>query len=283
MEVKETCSGIEIYKADEFSLKEIFECGQCFRWKEVSKGKFSGIAYGKSLTICEDQNLILLKNTSMDDFQNVWKRYFDLNTDYSQIKKKLFSIHPVLAEATKYSKGIRILRQEPWEALCSFIISQNNNIPRIIGIISRLCSNFGPRIGDSEFAFPSAETVSKLDAEDLSVLRAGFRTDYIMDAAKKVALGEVDLEKINEMPIGEARDNLMKIRGVGPKVAECTLLYGFHRLEAFPLDVWMKRAMKVLFRGMTSSDFGDYAGVAQQYIFYYSRMNKELFADEFEM
>ena len=175
--------------------------------------------------------------------------------------------------------GIRILNQQPWETLCSFIISQNNNIPRIKGIIERLCGNFGNKICDFNeyYSFPSAETISKLNDNELSILRAGFRTKYIIDAAKKVAEREVDLESLENIDIEEARKELMKIHGVGPKVADCTLLYGIHRFEAFPMDVWMKRAMKKLYPGLDSSVFGKFAGVAQQYIFHYSRMHPEMF------
>ena len=153
----------------------------------------------------------------------------------------------------------------------------NNNIPRIKGIVSRLCENFGEQIEEGAYTFPSASTIAKLDVESLAPLRSGFRAGYILDAAKKVSSGEVDLEQVRKMPIEQARKELTRIRGVGPKVAECTLLYGLHRMDAFPIDVWMKRAMATLFSGLECREFGRYAGVAQQYIFHYSRMHPELF------
>ena len=178
---------------------------------------------------------------------------------------------PILKDAAKNAPGIRILAQEPWEALCSFIISQNNNIPRIKGIISRLCETFGKKSGES-YTFPSAETLAVLEPDDLQNLRAGFRAGYIIDGARKVASGEIDLEALRNMPIETAREKLMTIRGVGPKVAECTLLYGLHRLEAFPIDTWIKKAMSTLYEGLKPEDFGEYAGIAQQYIFVQMRM-----------
>ncbi|MDD6446716.1 MAG: DNA-3-methyladenine glycosylase 2 family protein, partial [Ruminococcus sp.] len=180
-------------------------------------------------------------------------------------------------EAQQYAPGIRILSQEPWEALCSFIISQNNNIPRIKGIIDRLCRQYGEPIGDNLYAFPTAERLSRCTVDDLAPLRSGFRAKYIVDAATKVATNEINLHEIKKMPVEQARKELMKIKGVGPKVADCTMLYGMGKKECFPMDVWMKRAMEVLFPNLTPEDFGTNAGIAQQYIFHYSRMNPQLF------
>ena len=171
------------------------------------------------------------------------------------------------------------MRQDPYEALCTFIISQNNNIKRIKGIVGRLCESFGDEIEDGVYGFPTAERLAKLTPDDLAPLRAGFRNRYIIDSAKKVASGEVDLELCKTADYEAALAELMKITGVGVKVADCTLLFGMYRVEAFPIDVWMKRAMEKLFPGMTAADFGEYAGIAQQYIFHYSRMHPEIFAD----
>ena len=182
-----------------------------------------------------------------------------------------------MTSTAKYAPGIRILRQEPYEALCTFIISQNNNIKRIKGIVQRLCESYGEPLPNGQFAFPTALTMAQLSVDDLAPLRAGFRARYLCDAAKRVADGEVDLEYCRTAGYDDARAELMKITGVGVKVADCTLLFGLHRVEAFPIDVWMKRAMEKLFPDMTADDFGEYAGIAQQYIFHYSRMHPELF------
>ena len=208
----------------------------------------------------------------------MWFDYFDLGLDYGAIKAELSAIHPTLAEAARYAPGIRILNQEPFEALISFIISQNNNIKRIAGIVERLCGNFGEAIeGCSLYAFPTAERLAALSPDDLAPIRAGFRHRYIIDAAQKVADGTVDLESLRALPYDEAKARLMQITGVGVKVADCVLLYGLHRLDGFPLDVWMKRAMAALFPDLQPSAFGRYAGIAQQYIFHYSRMHADLF------
>lgn len=273
--VSDTQVVIEV--ASDFDLSETFNCGQCFRWNQISENEFVGVAFERVVKILKEKNKVILKGTSVSaDFGSIWRNYFDLSTDYSAIKLSLSKLDSTLSLACKYAPGIRILRQEPWETLCSFIISQNNNIPRIKGIVERLCKNFGNEIEPQFFSFPSNTRLAELNKSDLAPLKCGFRDEYILDAAKKVSSGEVDFEKIKNLPINEARSELMKIKGVGPKVAECTLLYGFYRLEAFPVDVWMKRALSTFFPEKDISYFGKYAGIAQQYIFHYSRMNPEL-------
>lgn len=275
MEIITKDNGVRVKGVKDLDLAQTLDCGQSFRWVE-NDGKFSGVAYGKKLNIYYDGDDLCLDNTTAEDFENIWKDYLDLELDYGKIRDEISGLHPVLKEACAYAPGIRILRQEPWEALCTFIISQNNNIKRIKGIVERLCESFGEKT-DDYYTFPSAERLAELSPDDLAPIRAGFRNKYIIDAAKKVSGGEVELEKCRTLEYEKARSELMKIKGVGVKVADCTLLFGLHRVEAFPVDVWMKRAMEKLFPGMTEKDFGDYAGIAQQYIFHYSRMHPELF------
>ncbi len=260
----------------DLDLSQTLDCGQCFRWTEQPDGAFSGVAFGKSVTARTENDSLLIDGADESD-RELWRSYFDLDTDYTRIRAELSCLHPVLKEAASYASGIRILRQEPFETLCTFIISQNNNIPRIKGIVGRLCENFGEPLPDGSFTFPSAKTLCKLTVEDLAPLRAGFRARYLVDASRKVSSGEVDLELCRSAPYQDARAELMKITGVGVKVADCTLLFGMHRVEAFPVDVWMKRALETLFPEMTPSDFGEYGGIAQQYIFHFSRMNPEIF------
>ena len=275
MEIITKDNGVRVKGVKDLDLAQTLDCGQSFRWVE-NDGKFSGVAYGKKLDIYYDGDDLCLDNTTAEDFENIWKDYLDLELDYGKIRDEISGLHPVLKEACAYAPGIRILRQEPWEALCTFIISQNNNIKRIKGIVERLCESFGEKT-DDYYTFPSAERLAELSPDDLAPIRAGFRNKYIIDAAKKVSGGEVELEKCRTLEYEKARAELMKIKGVGVKVADCTLLFGLHRVEAFPVDVWMKRAMEKLFPDMTENDFGDYAGIAQQYIFHYSRMHPELF------
>lgn len=273
-----TEAGIIVENLNEFNLYNTFECGQCFRWNFINNEFYRGIVKNKVISITQKDDTIVINGITLKDFENYFIDYFDFKRDYKKIKEELSTLNEVLAQACSFSCGIRILRQEPWEALCSFIISQNNNIPRIKSIVEKLCQLFGEKIYDNFYTFPSAEKIACLSESDLCELRCGFRDKYILDAAKKVAFKEIDLKKISKLPLEQARLELLKIRGVGPKVAECTLLYGMHRLEAFPVDVWMKKALTSLFKGLSPKDFGQYAGIAQQYIFHYSRMNsKDLF------
>lgn len=270
-------NGIKVDGVYDLNLEQTLDCGQSFRWVQNPDESFSGVAFRKSITVKMIENSLYIYNADKEDFENIWRNYFDLELDYGSIRESISKIHPILSEAAKYAPGIRILQQEPYEALCTFIISQNNNIKRIKGIVQRLCESFGDEISDGVFAFPTAEKMAGLSIEELDPLRAGFRNRYLIDAAKKIASGEVDLELCRTIDYEQAQKELMKIIGVGKKVADCTLLFGLHRIEAFPIDVWMKRAMEKLFPGMNAEDFGEYAGIAQQYIFHYSRMNPNLF------
>lgn len=257
-------------RANGLSLSQTLECGQCFRWVRMEDGSYRGVAGGKCVRVSGGNLSGVLKDA-------FWAHYFDMETDYKAVRESLGRRDPVLAEAADYAPGIRILNQDPWETLCSFILSQANNIPRIRGIVGRLCLLCGPEIAGGLRAFPSAGAVASLSESDLRGIGCGFRAGYVLDAARRTASGGLDFAGIRKLPLEEAREKLTAVSGVGPKVADCTLLYGLHRLDAFPMDVWMKRAMKRLFPGKTPAFFGRYAGVAQQYIFHYSRNHPELF------
>ena len=281
MKYQITEKGIVLPVTPDFNLAQTLDCGQCFRWDIQPDGTYTGVAFQQILQIKEQENQILFEGITEQEFLQIWYPSFDLDLDYLQICSSLTQTHSVLAEAAKFAGGIRILRQDPWEALICFIISQNNNIPRIKGIVQRLCSNFGECIENNcsnteYYSFPTAERLTNLTVDDLAPLRSGFRAAYILSAAQKIANGEIDLEYLRTLPMEEARKQLMTIHGVGPKVAECALLDGLHRLEAFPMDVWMKRAMSSLFPDYTPADFGAYAGIAQQYIFHYSRCHPDI-------
>ena len=193
---------IEISPDDGFDLKNTFECGQCFRWDRQVDNSYSGIAHGKCLCVSAYDNGIILSSCSENDYLTIWKDYFDLDNDYNRIKNEIAKAAPQLTEALKSIDGIRILKQEPWEALCSFIISQNNNIPRIKGIVQRLCESFGSGV-ESGYSFPDVDTIAKLTVEELAPLRAGFRAKYIIDDTNKVSSGEVRLYDMYDMPIDE--------------------------------------------------------------------------------
>ena len=260
----------------DLELRETLDCGQCFRWREQPDGSFTGVVRGRAVRVALADGRLTIYGADEAD-RAMWEDYFDLSLDYGGVKWRLSSLHPVMAEAARYAPGIRILRQEPFEALITFIISQNNNIKRIAGIVERLCASFGEPLGEELYAFPTAERLAALEPDELAPIRAGFRHRYIVDAARRVHSGDIDLEAVRLMSYEEARRELMRITGVGVKVADCVLLYGLHRLDGFPMDVWMKRAMAVLFDGLDPKEFGEYAGIAQQYIFHYSRMHPELF------
>jgi len=254
---------------DDFDLDTIFGCGQCFRWAREADGSYSGVAFSKSLNVRQQGDVLIVKGADGEEFERIWRGYFDLGRDYARIKAEL-SADPVLRAAIGYAPGIRILRQEPWEALCSFIISQNNNIPRITGIIARLCENFGEKL-EGGYSFPKPGVLCGLDETDLAPLRSGFRAKYILDAAEKVASGEVELGRLQGLPLEDARAELMKIKGVGPKVADCTLLFGCGRLECFPADVWIKRVLASFYPAGFPQEYLVFGGIAQQYLFHYAR------------
>ena len=261
------------------NLENTFESGQCFRWIKISSNEYEGVCSGKAVHLYSGKNnklyINLLSQEFTDEDEIFFKNYFDVNAKYKDILKKICSKSNILKKAMHFAPNIRILHQDPWETLCSFIISQNNNIIRIKNIIERFCFFFGKKITDQHHAFPTYQSMSTKNLKDLEVIRSGFRARYIIDAAQKIASSEVNLESLRVIPTDLARAELMKIKGVGEKVADCTLLYGYNRLEVVPKDVWINRAIKVLFPSTEdlTEIFGEYAGVAQLYIFNYVRKN----------
>ncbi len=261
----------------DFSPAAIFECGQAFRWNADENGIYTGIAYGVPARVWTENGKVYIMSAE-GSFSSVWRDYFDLNRDYAALRKRI-SREKVLLPACEFGRGIRILRQEPWEALCSFIISQCNNIPRIKGIVEKLCRLCGDEIdfmGEKLYTFPSAQSVASLSTKELDTLRSGYRAAYISEAARGVASGSINLDEIMQLPTEAAKRELLALPGVGEKVASCVLLFGLGKLDAFPVDVWMKKAIKFFF-GEGKFDyarFGDLAGLAQQYMFHYMRNGK---------
>lgn len=251
----------------DLDLDETLDCGQAFRWKKISSDyecTYEGFFINDKLMISqESKGNFIFHNTSENDFVSKWIRYFDFETDYSELKR-CFSEDETLSKACKFAQGIRLLRQDSWECLISFIISQNNNIPRIKGIIDRLCEHYHGR-------FPESKQLCCETEESLAYLRSGFRAKYILDAASKTSCSEISLDKIAIMPIDEARTALKQIKGVGPKVAECVLLFGMYRTEAFPIDVWIKRVLAQYYPNGFPEFAREKGGIAQQYLFHYIR------------
>ena len=286
MKIQEINGDLILKDVDSFSLGDIFDCGQCFRWEKILPDTYEGVAFGRALRISRNENEVILHSTSREDFDKIWYRYFDFDTDYGRIKKKL-SDDRVLKEAIGYGEGIRILCQDLWECVVSFIISASNNIPRIKKIIASLCENFGDEIiyeGKRYFTFPDPEKISSLTLDELSVIKAGFRDKYILSVAKSFAAGEIKAEDFAGLTTDEARERLKKLPGVGNKVADCILLFSLSKRDSFPVDVWVKRIMEYCYFGeetgideisrFAGEKFGELGGYAQQYLFFYARENK---------
>ncbi len=269
MKIKEINNSVILEDVKCFDPFLTLDCGQTFRFKKTSENSIHGVAGNKVLDLTVENGKFIFHNTTSEDFNSFWFPYFDFGRDYENIIASFDDKY--LKKACEQYYGIRIVKQDMWEALCSFIISQNNNIPRIKGIIERLCENFGEKISGNDYAFPTPEKIAGLTEKDLSVLRAGFRNKYILDAAEKTASKKINPEIIENADIEEARRALMEIKGVGPKVAECVLLYGAGRVDAFPVDVWVKRICAELYPDGLPECMKGVRGIAQQYLFHWRR------------
>ncbi len=257
----------------QFALSETLDCGQAFRWRQREDGCWEGVAGGRYLCLESQGEDIFLQAVPEADLP-FWRQYFDLERDYEELAV-LFRKNPHLCRALASCPGIRVLRQEPWEALCTFILSANNNIPRIKGIVERLCQGWGEAVpGTGLPAFPKPEALAPLGEEDLAPLRAGWRSAYLLDAARQVAGGRLDLEETASLPTQEAEARLLEVKGVGKKVAQCVLLFGFGRVECIPMDVWMKRVMAELYPRGFPGYLRPYGGIAQQVLFHYYRQGR---------
>ncbi|GHU38306.1 8-oxoguanine DNA glycosylase [Clostridia bacterium] len=256
-----------------FDLGEIFDCGQCFRFS--GNGVYEGVAFGRFIRVYAEGSDIVLEGASEEDFNLVWRDFFDLDRNYSAAIE-ILSRDPHIAAASAAAAGIRILRQDLFECLISFIISQNNNIPRIKKIVATLCENFGEPIDTAYgtyYSFPDAQSIFSAGIDELSVIRAGFRSKYIIDACGKILSGEVDLEALRSLSTDDLIESLKKIKGVGVKIASCVALFAYGRFDAFPEDIWIKRVLKKYYpAGFDARNaFGEYAGLAQQYMYHYER------------
>lgn len=274
---------ITLNTKDCFDPEQTFLCGQCFRWEKLPDNTFFGIVGDSAAKIsCPDPYTVCIESGNSDC--GYWERYLGLTYDSAAAKSAL-SADKIMQTCIERGGGIRILRQEVWETVISFIISANNNIPRIKKIISKLCELYGNRIdfdGRTVYGFPTAERLAGLELSDLAEIRAGFRDKYILDAARRVAAGEINLDAVSELDDAAAKAELMKIKGVGSKVADCVLLFALGRYKTFPLDVWTKRVLAEVYgvdekkpEGFIAEHFGDYAGIAQQYLYYYYAIIKE--------
>ena len=266
----------------DFSVFRTFDCGQCFRFDAVENSEyeceFRGVARGRKIGFAQNETgSFYIIGADTDDLP-MWENYLALDIDYTKINRSITEkiTDPedkrITEEARDTSLGIRILRQDRWEALCSFIVSQNNNIPRIKKIISAMCEKYGNDLGGA-YDFPTPEALASAGEKAIFDLRCGFRAKYIHGAALSVADGSLSLDDVSDAKsYSDAEALLTSLKGVGPKVAACTLLFGFERYDAFPIDVWIRKVLaKYYSEGFDPASFGEYAGIAQQYLFYFER------------
>lgn len=279
---------VVIEDLNNFDLEQTLKCGQIFRYEQVSSTSYMVIAKNKRIKLTQQpqSTTLIIHNSNLSEYEEVWKHYLDIETDYAYIIDQISKNDPHMEKAIAHGEGIRILNQDTWEMLISFIISQNKAIPHIQVCIQNICQAFGELItdknGETYYAFPTLEQLSKATEEELRDCKVGFRAPYIMDACQKVGDNTVVLETLSYMSTEEAKETLMKIKGVGEKVAHCVLLFGLNKTDTFPTDVWIKRIVEELYFSdekiknkeiitFAEKKFGDYAGYAQQYLFYYAR------------
>ena len=279
-------NGIIIDGVKDFDPVHTFECGQCFRWHREPDGSYTGVVRGRVANVVYTPGRLVLNNASLEDFEQIWFDYFDLGRDYGEVKKAV-AIDGIMQKAVEFGSGIRLLRQEPWEALISFILSSNNRIPRIMKIIEDISRLYGKGLeykGNRYFGFPDVQSLAACTLEQIQVCRAGYRCGYIHKTAASVATGEFDMGKLAGLESAQARNYLLQLHGVGSKVADCMLLYSGTKYDVFPTDVWVKRVMEELYfkreasfkeiQQFAAENFGKYAGMAQQYLFYYAREHR---------
>ena len=280
---------------DSFELADIFECGQCFRWNKQEDGSYTGIFKRNVINVKKENchqgtSLVTIKGICDGNIKDVVEDYFDLNRNYEEIKEKLSKIDDNVKTSIEYGKGIRILNQDLWEMIISYIISANNNIPRIKGIIERLSKAYGDEIewnGEKYYTFPTPEQLKDVTVADYRKLGTGFRDIRLYETVHMILDKKVDLEQLqNEPDTNKVREQLLTLSGVGPKVADCILLFlTLNRFEVFPVDVWVRRVMNELYiknedetkvnkkqiEKLAHEKFGNLAGIAQQYLFYWKR------------
>lgn len=277
-----------IERVKNFNIKQIVECGQCFRWEKISDYNYIGVAYGKVIEVLQEGDTVTIFNSNEEDFKDIWVKYFDLERDYTKIKETLAN-DEILSESVKYGYGIRILNQEPFEMLISFIISARNSIPSIMKTIKKITESFGTPIkykGSTYYSFPKPEQIKEATLEEIKETGASFRSKYLIDTIKKINQGgvEYDLNHIKGLSTDECHISLQIFKGVGAKVADCIMLFSMGKTSAFPVDVWVKRAMIYYYKAEDESlskirifgreKFGELAGFAQQYLFYNARESK---------
>ncbi|MCM8711496.1 DNA-3-methyladenine glycosylase [Clostridium sp. SYSU_GA19001] len=290
--IKEFEKGVIVENVKNFELPHIFDCGQCFRWNRQENSNYIGVAFGKVIEVERRNDDLIIYNTNEEEFNKIWVHYFDLNRDYGKIKEVL-SEDPLLKSSVEFGYGIRLLKQEPFEIVISFIISANNRIPMIKRAIENISRAYGTPVeykGKIYYTFPEAEKLHEAETEDIEALGTGFRAKYIIDTVDKIYRSlkedykkEYDLNWIKAQDDDICHEALQIFSGIGPKVADCIMLFSMNKYSAFPVDVWVKRAMQHFYlapdvslkkiREFGRNKFGKLSGFAQQYLFYYAREN----------
>jgi N-glycosylase/DNA lyase len=290
MQVIQKENDVYLEGVTDFDLSQTLECGQCFRFHKVKDNEYIIIAHHIMQRVGQVRDVVIFYDCDVDTFNNIWYEYFDLGTDYNAIKEYLLKYDDKLKEAIEEKHGVRILKQEFFENLLSFIISQNKQIPHIKKIVDDIATKYGDELGEYEgrkyYSFPTVSQLSDATEEDFKELKAGFRAKYLCDAIRLVGEGVITGEILNELSTEDVESELIKIKGVGNKVANCVMLFSLGRREAFPVDVWIHRIMEQIYYGGESTKkeiimkfakehFGEYGGYAQQYLFFYARDNKK--------
>lgn len=257
------------------SLANIAGSGQCFRMTRQDGGAYRVIAFGKRLEIRQTGEREFAFDCSRDEFDRVWSGYFDLRTDYSPLAGRIDPGDRFLAAALRHGDGLRILRQDPWETTVSFIISQRKSLPCIRSAVEALCRRFGDALEDRHGvyrAFPAPGRIAGLRKEDLDACSLGYRSGYVLSAARMAASGGLDFGRMAALDDGDLRRELMRIDGVGPKIADCVMLFAYARTDAFPVDVWIDRVIRTEYGGRFPLErYPGCAGILQQYAFHYAR------------
>ena len=271
---------------NDFTLSQILECGQCFHFDKLDEEVYEVVAFGRAVKMEQTDKVLRIYGSSMEDYEGIWKLYLDMDNDYGLIKQSVIKADGALKTAVDEKSGIHILNQDFFETLISFIVSQNKSIPQIKQCVKNISHRFGDEVigynGEAFYVFPDVQRLHDATEEELRECKVGFRAPYIKNATEAVYSGAVTKEKLDELDIAQARELLMTIKGVGEKVANCVLLFGLGRREAFPVDVWMKRIMEQMYfdgkdtkqqdiEAFAVNKFGDLGGYAQQYLFDYAR------------
>lgn len=265
---------------NDFILSQTLECGQCFHFIKVDEEEYLISAKGRILHIKQEEKMLIFFDTTENEFSDIWKKYFDLERDYGAIKRKLLETDERLSDAVNAMHGVRILNQDFFETMISFIISQNQQIPRIKQIVANISREYGVR-GEGIDIFPDVERILYAGNEGMMACKAGFRGKYIIDACEKYKSGVLDENFLLNADYETAISKLKEVKGIGDKVANCIALFSLNKRNAFPVDVWMKRIMENMYfkketpvneiEAFAKEHFGEFGGYAQQYLFYYGK------------